>query len=193
MPRFQILKENLSSLPYWRMEPKPELAVGGPCLAIPGQIYAFFVKPGVGGSRGTEITVNLTGLPGSATMQWINTWTGQRSMTRWTARVSINSGVPTPSVTRRDCLLCAATIHKPLCTTSGPRDSAPHEFHGEPRLRFAADSRHRQALHALPAPRSHILRQARRVWLSARCRCRAPGSSISIDKQRQRGAHQNRV
>ena len=79
MPRFQILKENLSSLPYWRMEPKPELAVGGPCLAIPGQIYAFFVKPGPGGSRGAEITVNLTGLPGSAAMQWINTWTGARA------------------------------------------------------------------------------------------------------------------
>jgi hypothetical protein len=79
MARFQILKENLSSLPYWRMEPKPELAVGGPCLAIPGQIYAFFVKPGAGGSRGTEITVNLAGLPGSATVQWIDTWTGKRS------------------------------------------------------------------------------------------------------------------
>lgn len=54
------------------MEPKPELAVGGPCLAIPGQIYAFFVKPGV-------ITVNLTQLPGSATLQWTNTWTGEHS------------------------------------------------------------------------------------------------------------------
>lgn len=79
MPRFQILKENLSSLPYWRMEPKPELAVGGPCLAIPGQIYAFFVKPVPAGSHGAEITVNLTALPGSGALQWINTWTGERS------------------------------------------------------------------------------------------------------------------
>ena len=98
MPRFQVLKENLSALPYWRMEPKPELAVGGPCLAIPGEVYAFYVLPapprdgGTGGSPGParrrpggmsgatrEIAVNLTALPGSATVQWINTWTGDRA------------------------------------------------------------------------------------------------------------------
>src|ERR1700741_3244304 len=45
MPRFQILKENLSALPYWLMKPKPELAAGGPCLAIPGNVYAFLVQP----------------------------------------------------------------------------------------------------------------------------------------------------
>lgn len=57
MPRFQILKENLSALPYWLMEPKPKLAAGGPCLAIPGDVYAFLVQssprsaPSGGGTR----------------------------------------------------------------------------------------------------------------------------------------------
>jgi hypothetical protein len=57
MPRFQILKENLSALPYWLMEPKPDLAAGGPCLAIPGEVYAFLVQAlpratGSGAGRG---------------------------------------------------------------------------------------------------------------------------------------------
>jgi len=57
MPRFQILKENLSTLPYWLMEPRPELAMGGPCLAIPGEVYAYLVQQlprpsGIGGGRG---------------------------------------------------------------------------------------------------------------------------------------------
>jgi hypothetical protein len=90
MARFQILKENLSVLPYWRMEPKPELAVGGPCLALPGQVYAFYVRPGVGSgaSRGVEITVNLTALQNTATVEWVNTWTGEKAI----------DGVPRPGV-----------------------------------------------------------------------------------------------
>lgn len=128
MARFQILKDNLSALPYWKMEPRPELAIGGPCLATPGQVYACYVTPtpsragapantgrgaapapgapaaagGAGaaaagaGARGTtaapnaqgggraaignrrEIALNLTALSGSATLQWVNTWTGER-------------------------------------------------------------------------------------------------------------------
>ena len=35
MQRFQLLKDTLAALPYWRMEPHNELAVGGPCLAHP--------------------------------------------------------------------------------------------------------------------------------------------------------------
>ncbi|GAC1472474.1 MAG: hypothetical protein PVSMB7_25190 [Chloroflexota bacterium] len=89
MPRFQILKENLSSLPYWQMEPEPQLAIGGPCLAIPGEVYAFYVSPatgsnsagrggrGGGAARSGEITVNLTALRRQATAQWTNTWTGE--------------------------------------------------------------------------------------------------------------------
>jgi hypothetical protein len=101
MARFQILKENLSALPYWLMEPRPELAMGGPCLAIPGEVYAYLVQPlprpagaaGVrggnsapGGGRGArpnlgdsrEIAVNLNSLRGAATAQWINIWSGEK-------------------------------------------------------------------------------------------------------------------
>jgi hypothetical protein len=88
MPRFQILKENLSTLPYWLMEPKPELAAGGPCLAIPGRIYAFLVQgPARSGGRSPrvplgnvrEIAVNLTALAGKATAEWVNIWSGEKS------------------------------------------------------------------------------------------------------------------
>jgi hypothetical protein len=128
MARFKILRDNLSTLPYWKMEPKPDLAIGGPCLATPGQVYACYVtptpaRPGApanagrgtapapgappaarggaaapagggaaattaapnaqgGGRRGIgnrrEIALNLSALSGSATLQWVNTWTGER-------------------------------------------------------------------------------------------------------------------
>lgn len=71
MKRFQLLKETLSALPYWRMTPSNDLAVGGPCLALPGEIYAFFVQE-------KNITVNLNALDGPAAAEWIDTWTGAR-------------------------------------------------------------------------------------------------------------------
>jgi Protein of unknown function (DUF4038)/Domain of unknown function (DUF5060) len=102
MLRFQTLKENLAALPYWLMEPKPELAAGGPCLAIPGEVYAYLVQPSrrpegsppppptasrppvvnserprLGQSR--EIAVNLNALQGPATVQWVNIWSGEKS------------------------------------------------------------------------------------------------------------------
>jgi hypothetical protein len=97
MPRFQTLKENLAALPYWLMEPKPELAAGGPCLAMPGEVYAYLVQPSrrpegapapsptanrpprqsLGQSR--EIAVNLNALQGPATAQWVNIWSGEKS------------------------------------------------------------------------------------------------------------------
>ena len=70
--RFALLKQVLSELPYWRMEPNDSLAVGGPCLALPGESYAFYTEQ-------SAITVNLTALdraPGQA--EWIDTWTGAR-------------------------------------------------------------------------------------------------------------------
>jgi hypothetical protein len=70
MKAWQILKDSLAALPYWRMQPSDQLAVGGPCLALPGEAYAFYVE-------GTNLTVNLTGLEGMAVKgEWINTWTG---------------------------------------------------------------------------------------------------------------------
>jgi hypothetical protein len=73
MQRFQLLKETLAALPYWRMEPHNELAVGGPCLARPGEVYAFYLE-------GTHITVNLRELEdsGKVAAWWVNTWTGAR-------------------------------------------------------------------------------------------------------------------
>jgi Protein of unknown function (DUF4038)/Domain of unknown function (DUF5060) len=102
MPRFQILKENLAALPYWLMEPRPELAAGGPCLAIPGEVYAYLVQPsrrpegspqpppaasrppGANGARprlgqSREIALNLNALQGPATAQWVNIWSGEKS------------------------------------------------------------------------------------------------------------------
>jgi hypothetical protein len=75
MKRFQLLKDTLSALPYWRMEPHNELAVGGPCLALPGEVYAVYVAR-------DPVTVNLTGMqtPEKARAQWIDTWTGKTEM-----------------------------------------------------------------------------------------------------------------
>jgi hypothetical protein len=68
---FQILRRSLEPLPYWRMEPSNHLAVGGPCLALPGEAYALFAER-------PQITVNLHDLDGAAKAEWINTWTGVR-------------------------------------------------------------------------------------------------------------------
>ncbi len=89
MPRFQILKGNLSALPYWLMEPKPELSAGGPCLAIPGEVYACLVqplpsrRPGMRRRKTTlgnqrEIAINLNALAGPATAEWVNIWSGEK-------------------------------------------------------------------------------------------------------------------
>jgi hypothetical protein len=79
------------------MEPQPELAAGGPALAIPGEVYAFLVQPSrrpegaptpapgsprprrsnLGQSR--EIAVNLNALRGPATAHWVNIWSGEKT------------------------------------------------------------------------------------------------------------------
>jgi hypothetical protein len=71
MARWQTLKNTLSSLPYWRMSPCPERAVGGPalCEAGGGAVAAY--------AAGTHITLNLRHLKAPATASWINTWTGE--------------------------------------------------------------------------------------------------------------------
>lgn len=73
MQRFQLLKDTLSVLPYWRMEPHNELAVGGPCLAEPGRAYACYVD-------GNQLTLNLLALeaPDKVRAEWVDTWTGKR-------------------------------------------------------------------------------------------------------------------
>jgi hypothetical protein len=72
MPRWQILKRTLSELPYWRMSPCDELAVGGQGLCDGGRTRAFYVP-------GPRITVNLRKMDGDPTGSWINTWTGEHS------------------------------------------------------------------------------------------------------------------
>jgi hypothetical protein len=71
MKRFQMIKEVFTSLPYWRMEPSNALAVGGPCLALPGEAYLFYVE-------GPRLGANLQGLDGPGRGEWIDTWTGAR-------------------------------------------------------------------------------------------------------------------
>ncbi|MBI4877927.1 MAG: DUF4038 domain-containing protein [Acidobacteria bacterium] len=71
MRRFQLLKDTLSALPYWKMSPHNELAVGGLCLALSGTAYAFYVE-------GAGLTANLTALEHGVTAEWIDTWTGAR-------------------------------------------------------------------------------------------------------------------
>lgn len=72
MKPFQLLKDSLSVLPYWRMSPADDLAIGGLCLALPGEAYAFYVE-------GASLTANLTGLvSGKISAEWINTWTGEK-------------------------------------------------------------------------------------------------------------------
>lgn len=72
MKGWQLLEETLSALPYWRMEPHDELAAGGPCLAAPGEAYAFYVEH-------STLTVNLSALEHAPVIaDWVNTWTGDR-------------------------------------------------------------------------------------------------------------------
>ena len=71
MARWQILKDVLSPLPFWRMTPRNGLAVGGPCLAEPGGAHVFYI-PAAG------VTANLAALRGPAAAEWIDTWTGVR-------------------------------------------------------------------------------------------------------------------
>ena len=69
--RFRQLKETLGELPYWDMAPADDLAVGGPCLALPGRVYAFFTEA-------TKVIVNLRGAEKGGSGEWIDTWTGAR-------------------------------------------------------------------------------------------------------------------
>src|SRR5258706_4926536 len=70
-PRWQLLKEILTSIPYWRMTPCNELAVGSPALCEGGRTRVFY-------AQSSRITVNLTGMERDATALWVDTWTGER-------------------------------------------------------------------------------------------------------------------
>jgi hypothetical protein len=70
-PRWQLLKEILTSLPYWRMNPESQVGVGGPCLAELGAAYACYVE-------GRDLVLNLTSAAGEMQAEWIDTWSGAR-------------------------------------------------------------------------------------------------------------------
>jgi hypothetical protein len=55
------------------MEPSNHLAIGGSCLALPGEAYACYAEEG-------RLTLNLSHLqnPAQASAEWIDTWTGAR-------------------------------------------------------------------------------------------------------------------
>lgn len=73
--RFRQLRDTLEALPYWKMAPHNDLAVGGPCLAEPGRVYALFAE-------GAKIIVNLRELETPASGEWIDSWTGAREPVR---------------------------------------------------------------------------------------------------------------
>ena len=55
------------------MEPHNELAVGGLCLALPGEAYVFYLE-------GKDLVINVPALEGGGpvTADWYDTWTGYR-------------------------------------------------------------------------------------------------------------------
>lgn len=71
MKRYKVLADVFESLPYWRMAPRNELGVGGPVLALDGEVYAAFVE-------GEKLTLNLTNLDGAGSVEWVDTWNGKR-------------------------------------------------------------------------------------------------------------------
>jgi len=77
-PRFEILKKTFESVPYWRMNPVPDLAVGGRCLAEPAVQWMCYVEGDKARRKENNITLNLTMLHGPVTAEWIDTWTGER-------------------------------------------------------------------------------------------------------------------
>ena len=69
--RWQLMKEILTSVAYWRMTPYNELAVGGSALCDGGRTRVFY-------EPGPRITVNLKDMETDATARWVDTWTGEQ-------------------------------------------------------------------------------------------------------------------
>ncbi len=78
--RWQVLQEVMTSVPYWRMSPCPQLSVGGPCLAEAARNYLFYADE-------PNLVVNLTGLSSEAPGEWVNTWSGERQPAKLEPRV----------------------------------------------------------------------------------------------------------
>ncbi|HYO82585.1 MAG TPA: hypothetical protein VES20_14370, partial [Bryobacteraceae bacterium] len=76
--RFRIMKQVMESVPYWRMDPVPSLAAGGMCIADPAGTWMCYVEGSKQRRKENTITLNLTGSGGPASVEWINTWSGER-------------------------------------------------------------------------------------------------------------------
>jgi hypothetical protein len=115
MQRWQILKQTLSELPYWRMSPCAEMAVGGPGLCEGGRTRAFYLEGGA-------ITLNLRTMDSGASGVWVNTWTGERvPETNRLAPAAVTLRKPQAFADAPAVLIVSAA------TKSGPAESARNE------------------------------------------------------------------
>ena len=80
MARFQILKQLFESVPYWRMDPAPALAVGGDCLSDGATTMMCLAEGEQPREKDRHLTLNLTGFSGALGAEWVNTWTGERKV-----------------------------------------------------------------------------------------------------------------
>ncbi|MBN8731475.1 MAG: DUF4038 domain-containing protein [Acidobacteria bacterium] len=90
MARFQILKQLFESVPYWRMNPAPALAVGGKCLSDDATTMMCLAEGEQARAKDRHLTLNLMGFSGALGAEWVNTWTGERK-----AMGRIEAGVAT--------------------------------------------------------------------------------------------------
>ncbi|MBK7931738.1 MAG: DUF4038 domain-containing protein [Bryobacterales bacterium] len=89
MARFQILKQLFESVPYWRINPAPALAVGGKCLSDEATTMMCLAEGEQARAKDRHLTLNLRGFAGVLEAEWVNTWTGERkSMGRIEAGVA---------------------------------------------------------------------------------------------------------
>jgi uncharacterized protein DUF4038/uncharacterized protein DUF5060 len=75
--RFQIMKQVFESMPYWRMNPEPSLAVGGTCLSDRSSTMLCLAEGKQPRPRERRLTLNLTSFASALNTEWINTWTGE--------------------------------------------------------------------------------------------------------------------
>ncbi len=83
--RWQILKQLFESVPYWRMDPVPSLAVGGTCIAEAAANWLCYLEGSKPRRKENTLVLNLTGLSGPASAEWVNSWTGERKAAGQTA------------------------------------------------------------------------------------------------------------
>lgn len=76
--RWQLLRETMESVPYWRMDPIPALAAGGTCIADQATTWLCYKEADQPRPAENAIHLNLTSAGGPMRAEWINTWDGRR-------------------------------------------------------------------------------------------------------------------